>query len=389
MAYLDETGLAYFWQKLKTKLAAKADLASPAFTGTPTAPTPQASDSSTKLATTAYVQGAIDDNVDIGVAAGKLVHVTDAKAGVQVKSLVLYDGSGTEVTGKQVAIANKNLFRIDLLGSSVTDKGVTFTKGADGGITASGTTTGTYAATKCNIDKNALVQGRVYTLSCGGGGTVYAQLAITYNDNTTQYLAASSSHTVFMPSKPVQSVVGSIQITNSGVTVDATVYPQLELAGAASAFENNSYTAITYNGSNLPVLPAEIANLWSNDDTVANIEMTYVQNTAAAIAAADNRTTSLEAITGGLGVKPDTIALATSWTGNGPYTQVVTLTSGTPTENSKIDLQPDATAIAQLAEDGVQALYIANNNGTLTAYAIGAAPTTALTLQVTVTEVTA
>jgi len=40
---------------LTTDLAAKAPLASPAFTGTPTAPTPTAGDNSTKLATSAYV----------------------------------------------------------------------------------------------------------------------------------------------------------------------------------------------------------------------------------------------------------------------------------------------------------------------------------------------
>lgn len=39
-----------------TQLNAKAPLASPAFTGTPTAPTPSSSDSSTKLATTAFVK---------------------------------------------------------------------------------------------------------------------------------------------------------------------------------------------------------------------------------------------------------------------------------------------------------------------------------------------
>lgn len=38
-------------------LDGKADLASPAFTGTPTAPTPTAGDDSTKIATTAFVQG--------------------------------------------------------------------------------------------------------------------------------------------------------------------------------------------------------------------------------------------------------------------------------------------------------------------------------------------
>lgn len=42
-----------------TALAGKAPLASPAFTGTPTAPTPTTGDSSTKLATTAFVQSAV------------------------------------------------------------------------------------------------------------------------------------------------------------------------------------------------------------------------------------------------------------------------------------------------------------------------------------------
>jgi hypothetical protein len=40
-----------------TALALKADLASPTFTGTPTAPTPTAGDNSTKIATTAFVAG--------------------------------------------------------------------------------------------------------------------------------------------------------------------------------------------------------------------------------------------------------------------------------------------------------------------------------------------
>lgn len=44
---------------LVTDLAAKAPLASPTFTGTPAAPTPSAADSTTKVATTAFVQGEI------------------------------------------------------------------------------------------------------------------------------------------------------------------------------------------------------------------------------------------------------------------------------------------------------------------------------------------
>lgn len=48
---------------LQAALDAKAPLASPAFTGTPTAPTPAAADNSTNLATTAYVKGQISSLV--------------------------------------------------------------------------------------------------------------------------------------------------------------------------------------------------------------------------------------------------------------------------------------------------------------------------------------
>lgn len=77
--------------------------------------------------------------------------------------------------------------------------------------------------------------------------------------------------------------------------------------------------------------------------------------------------------------------VAANWSGSGPYTQTV---SGlTVTSNSKVDIQPDATAIQQMIDDEVYALYIENNSGTLTAYAIGAALTANVTVQVTITEV--
>lgn len=86
--------------------------------------------------------------------------------------------------------------------------------------------------------------------------------------------------------------------------------------------------------------------------------------------------------------KKTTVILSTDWVGGAsPYTQAVTI-SGT-TANSKVDLQPDATVIAQMAEDGTVALYIANDNGTLTANAVGEKPTAELTIQATITEVSA
>jgi hypothetical protein len=48
------------FEAIEAAVATKADLSSPTFTGTPTAPTAAASDDSTKLATTAHVKDAIE-----------------------------------------------------------------------------------------------------------------------------------------------------------------------------------------------------------------------------------------------------------------------------------------------------------------------------------------
>lgn len=88
-------------------------------------------------------------------------------------------------------------------------------------------------------------------------------------------------------------------------------------------------------------------------------------------------------------LKQGTITFSASWDGSGPYTQVVTVTGVTITNNSKVDLQFNATAINTLIDAGVTALWVENNSGTLTAYAIGAALSTALTVQCTVMEVAA
>ena len=76
---------------------------------------------------------------------------------------------------------------------------------------------------------------------------------------------------------------------------------------------------------------------------------------------------------------------AAGWTGSGPYTQAVTIAGATAT--SRVDMQPDETVLAQMLNDGVSALFIKNNNGALTAVAMGAAPTADLTVQATITEV--
>lgn len=216
----------------------------------------------------------------LATASGAIIHVVDAVPQA-VESLLLYDSNNDQVASAQIAVSNKNLFRIDLIAAQVTSKGITYTKNGDGSITANGTSTGTYAMTSCNLDKNCLAVGETYTLSTGKAtGSTYIQLMITYTDNSVDYIVSRNSARSFTISKAVASCVASVQITDSGVTVNnETVWPMLEMAESASTFVINEYASMAFNGSTMPVLLASISNLWSNSDTVANIVMQYEADT--------------------------------------------------------------------------------------------------------------
>ena len=85
-------------------------------------------------------------------------------------------------------------------------------------------------------------------------------------------------------------------------------------------------------------------------------------------------------------IVPGSLSLTASWEDHETYfTQALTF-EGMPA-NGKVDLQPDYSTINQLIDDGVTSLYVENTDGVLTAYATGAAPTVALTIQCTITEV--
>lgn len=212
----------------------------------------------------------------LATASGKIIHVVDAVPQA-VESLVLYDGNGDQVAEASIAITNKNLFRVDLLSDHVVSKGVTFDKQSNGSIQCSGTSTGTYAMTSCSLDKNMFAIGETYTLSSGKAtGFTYVQLILNYTDNTTDYIVARNSARTFTITKEVESCTASVQLTDSGVTVDnEVVWPQLEVGSTSSTFVLNTYSSMTYDGSTMPVLPAAISNLWANDDIVSNISMRY------------------------------------------------------------------------------------------------------------------
>ncbi len=88
--------------------------------------------------------------------------------------------------------------------------------------------------------------------------------------------------------------------------------------------------------------------------------------------------------------KVGTITLSATWDeSGGVYSQTVTVTGATVTANSRVDLQLFAAQRLVMQGWGVTALWVENNSGTLTAYALGAQPQAGGTIQCTVTEVTA
>ena len=74
---------------------------------------------------------------------------------------------------------------------------------------------------------------------------------------------------------------------------------------------------------------------------------------------------------------------AAGWSTEEPYSQAAAL-AGLPA-GSLVALHPTAAQLMALQEAGVTALTAANANGTLTVYALGAAPAADLTLQITIT----
>lgn len=81
------------------------------------------------------------------------------------------------------------------------------------------------------------------------------------------------------------------------------------------------------------------------------------------------------------------VFLDVNWSGDGPFTQSAAPSGYTITDHTKVDLYPNADLLNQMLDDRVDQIYVMNENGILTAVAVGMKPKHAMTIQALFTEV--
>lgn len=316
----------------------------------------------------------------------------------------LPDGSVTTVkladeavkTGKIAdgAVTSDKLADEAVTAAKLADDAVSTDSLADGAVTGEKIAEGTIGLSKLSSEalnaKADLIDGKVKPSQVSKARvnvTASRALALT-DDGKLLYVSSSSAVTLTLPLNSVAQIPvgGEIIVYRAGLGAVA-------IAGAEGVNITCSAALNSLSQYDTAVLKKFGANDWNVEFNHNPIPAGGVTGNEIADGAVTASKIAAEAVTpekASAGVLPfvDAISIDTSWVGaSSPYSHSVTLSDYTPTALSKVDIQPDATAIAQLIEDGVAGLYIVNNNGTLTAYAVGEKPTTTLNLQVTVEEV--
>ena len=254
---------------LQDALNLKAPLASPALTGTPTAPTATGTDSSTKIATTAFVQGRID--AIIGTAGSTLDTLGELSASLSQDSSSLAS-LVTTVGGKLQK--DQNLSDLTSVSTARTNLGL-------GGlatlssVNAATITDNSVGAAELNVSGNGTTS---QFLRSDGDGTF--SWAVPTDTNTT-YSAGSGldlSGTTFSHSDT--STQTSISNTGRTYIQSLTLDGFGHVTGASSATETVTDTNTTYSaGSGLGLSGTTFSHADTSTQTsVNNTGRTYIQD---------------------------------------------------------------------------------------------------------------
>jgi len=214
------------FNNIATAVATKADIVSPTFTGTPTAPTASAGTNSTQLATTAFVQQELTAHT--------------------VSTDQIEDGAVTTVK-----IANSNVTT-----AKIADSNVTTAKIADSNVT-------TVKIADLNVTAAKIANGGVGTTQLADSGVTPAKLSQPFTRGTA--VASTSGTSIEFTGIP--SWARRITVCLDTVSVNANTDLVLQL-GTSSAFESTGYAYA--NNGNSGTANATYFGLTVNNDSTAN-----------------------------------------------------------------------------------------------------------------------
>ena len=294
-AYVDTDGCLYSGgNKVITDISSKADLASPAFTGTPTAPTAAAGTNTTQIATTAFVNAAFQAN-DAMVFKGTIgtggtvtslptthyqgwtykVITADTYAGAacEVGDMIICITDGTSANNDHWTVVQSNVDGI-VTGpaSSTTDHVVTFNGTTGKVVKDSGYTIAT------SVPANAVFTDTTYESKSASSGGTAVSLVTTgekYNWDNKQASVAKLGSTT----KPVYT-------SAAGTFAECSSYAggtAVTLNGSSKAASTASFYAPTTYGTSGYYLKANgsgVAPTWTSFPTIPSVTLNGSSSTS-------------------------------------------------------------------------------------------------------------
>ena len=388
-AYIGTDGCLYSnSQKVLTAVPnTYAPLASPAFTGTPTAPTATAGTNTTQIATTAFVKSAIDalpepmqfiGTVGTGGTVTTLPTASSSNKGWTYKAISAGTSPVSYAVGDTLVSDGTTWVVIpsgDEPSGTVTNvaTGVGLTTASGSAITSTGTV-------KANLNSETSIgtigSNKVYAVGVDSNGKLAVE--VPWTDNNTTYAAGTGIS------------IGSGNAINhsNSVTAQSSDY----LGGSTAALQikydaQGHITSATTTTIYPPTTAGTSGQVWSSD---GNGTGAWIDQSSIAAGSATTAGSATSATQDGSGntittyyqrkMTVTTATLATSsWSGSGPYTKSVSVTGVTASNN--VFVSPAPASFTHYGECGIYCS--AQGSGTLT-FTATTVPTTSLTVNVAI-----
>lgn len=227
-------------------------------------------------------------------------------------------------------------------------------------------------------------------LAAAGAGVTISNQVIEYAASADGTTAPSTGWQSTIPTVPGgQYLWTKVTTTYSDSTQEVVTMPARQGTDGAGTGTVTSVNNVDPDGSgNVELIATDVGAVAKVNNTAPDDEGNVTLPTDTTPTPGSAKLITSGAVATALEEAQPTTATVTlpvaSWTGEGPYTQTATVPSVTAT--SQINITPDATLL-QAAMDQGFSLVFGNNGGTITAYAVGAKPTTELSVPVVIQEV--